>query len=170
MQFSFFIRFGLLNRVGHIHSISSAILCPPSRHITQFKVSSVLKPIFYVSPPFASSRFPLIVLAFSCHLLRDLRQLLKHYHHPFSPNVRNIYLHLLLPVYLVFFNRSMSIVFFSSLFLSVTFRPHMVLTSFLYSQTCFLIFSATPCPVSTQYCYATTINYTFHLQNKPISK
>ena len=38
----------------------------------------------------AFSRFSLVALAFSCHSLLDLRQLVKHYHYPFSVRVHTI--------------------------------------------------------------------------------
>ena len=56
----------------------------------------------FSSLPIASSRPSLVILAFSCHSLQDLRQPSKHYHQPSSAHVITIQLHSLLLTHLQF--------------------------------------------------------------------
>ena len=89
-SYSVFIRHCPLTEMAGFTPFFPQFLAIQPFAFAQFGASPSLNQPSLCPLPLAFSRSSLVALAFSCHLLQDLGQLSKHYHHPYSTYVRTI--------------------------------------------------------------------------------
>ena len=86
-SYSVLIRCCTLSRDSQIYPIPSATARSLSLHFARLRAFTSSNQSSLPPPPLASSRYFLVVLAFSCHSSQDPDQLSEHYCHPSSAHV-----------------------------------------------------------------------------------